>query len=122
MISKEAVADVLDAAVSLLGDEGETWIKGQRWSRNGDGTISYCPVGAIQEVARNRSQWPDFFIRHGVEKAAMIALANACSPAEILQYDPAIVAIANWNDRHDTEFSVVVRRFRVARKQVMKAS
>jgi len=91
-------------------------------SRNANGERAYCAVGAIQEAAAQIYPRADFFLRHGVEKAAVTAVANVYhGGSPTLQYDVAVKRVTDWNDWDSTTWHALTKRFRAAKQQVLTA-
>lgn len=121
--TSEEVARTLDKAVELMNDSGKHWIKGRYVSDEpmDDGRPGYCSVGAIEAATRQLPDLAelDYSARVSVQFAAVKALATAYGRDPETWFDHNQVVI-NWNDRSDTTWDKIVKRFERAKRHVLQ--
>lgn len=99
------IADSLEKARDKMNDSGAHWLKGALRSRNDDGEMKYCSIGAINAVVPQKGE---FSLNNEMRKA----LANRGIYRKNSMGGPgATECIIEFNDARDREWPQVKGAF-----------
>jgi hypothetical protein len=118
----EEAARVLDEALALMNDEGKHWVKNGYMAPTEDGSYGFCSVGAVRRVIYGSVVPPAMMStnRSRLERKALRALCDAYGPSPALNHHGEAMVIISWNDRSDTTWDKVVKRFTKARERLLR--